>query len=396
MDGGPDDVRVVALRVPRLLMGRGRLQVLAAGTALAAALAGMPAPAGETGAPGTPSGPLAVADDRAPAGLEGVQWAETIAEAGTDSWVRFSLVAATMAVTPPGDGDPAGGRAVVTGMPPITLQSYVDAAARLATEDPSCRLGWSLLAGIGHVESRHGTFRDSFPGIDGTVVPPIIGIPLDGQGVARIGDSDGGRWDGDTVFDRAVGPMQFIPGTWRAFGADGDGNGHADPQNVHDASLAAARYLCAGSGDLSQGSDLRRAVLRYNRSASYADHVLRLAYAYATGEVALRTADGSSETTAETPIARAPVDPGAQVRTVAVMTAAGALPPTGTTVTTSPGTGTSSSSTTTGPTTTGPPTTVPTTTVPTTTVPDTTMPDTTVPTTTVPDTTGLPATPTCT
>jgi membrane-bound lytic murein transglycosylase B len=48
-----------------------------------------------------------------------------------------------------------------------------------------------------------------------------------------------------------MGPMQFIPGTWRLFGVDGDGDGVADPQDVEDASAATAAYLCYGGRDLS-------------------------------------------------------------------------------------------------------------------------------------------------
>ncbi len=46
------------------------------------------------------------------------------------------------------------------------------------------------------------------------------------------------------TYDRAVGPMQFLPGTWGRWGSDGDRDGVSDPQDVDDAALAAARYLC--------------------------------------------------------------------------------------------------------------------------------------------------------
>src|SRR3546814_20580862 len=68
----------------------------------------------------------------------------------------------------------------------------------------------------------------------------------------------GGRWDGDARWDRAVGPMQFIPGTWKSFGVDGSGDGLADPNNVFDAATAAARYLCHGGNDRSTRSEERR------------------------------------------------------------------------------------------------------------------------------------------
>src|SRR2546428_764976 len=75
---------------------------------------------------------------------------------------------------------------------------------------------------------------------NGTTVSPILGPVLDGNGFAAIPDTDGGRLDGNQVWDRAVGPMQFLPSTWTTWSADGNGDHRADPNNVFDASLAAA------------------------------------------------------------------------------------------------------------------------------------------------------------
>ena len=112
-------------------------------------------------------------------------------------------------------------------------------------EDPGCGLPWTLLAAIGRVESDHGRYGGSVLGFDARPQPAIVGIALNGQGPVRaIGDTDDGRWDGDPVWDRAVGPMQFIPGTWATSGRDGDGDGLADPHDLDDAALAAAAYLC--------------------------------------------------------------------------------------------------------------------------------------------------------
>jgi membrane-bound lytic murein transglycosylase B len=145
------------------------------------------------------------------------------------------------------------------GIPAMVLQAYQSAADRIATDIPGCGLRWEVLAGIGKIESSHargGQLNDA-----GVTVPRIIGPVLDGRpGVAAIRDTDGGMWDGDRVWDRAVGPMQFIPGTWRAYGADGDGDGIADPHNVWDSTLSAGRYLCAGGGNLSNNADLRAAL----------------------------------------------------------------------------------------------------------------------------------------
>jgi membrane-bound lytic murein transglycosylase B/chitodextrinase len=171
-----------------------------------------------------------------------------------------------------------------SGIPEVALRAYRAAEASMAQVDPSCRIHWSLLAGIGRVESNHGRFGGAVLRTDGRPDPAIIGIALDGRpGVARISDSDGGRFDGDTTFDRAVGPMQFIPGTWAMVGADGDDDGVADPQDIDDAALGAAVYLCSGSDDLSTQAGREAAVFRYNHAKSYVALVLALADAYRAG-----------------------------------------------------------------------------------------------------------------
>ncbi len=136
----------------------------------------------------------------------------------------------------------------------------------------SCRIRPELLAAIGQVES--GNIGGRSLDAAHRVTPAIYGPPLTGGPFARIGDSDGGALDGSAAFDRAVGPMQFIPQTWRAFAIDGDKDGSAHPQNVYDAAATAARYLCAGGRDLSRPGDLRAAVLSYNYSSDYVATVL--------------------------------------------------------------------------------------------------------------------------
>lgn len=174
--------------------------------------------------------------------------------------------------------------AIVVGsdLPLIALDAYWRAARRMTLLAPRCGIDWSLLAGVGRSESGHGTHGGSTVRPDGSVTNPILGIPLDGtNGTRAIGDSDGGVLDSDPLLDRAVGPMQFLPGTWRRWGADLSGDGFVDPQNLYDAALAAARYLCASGGDLTTPEGRTRAVYAYNRSSSYVDLVLSRASAYA-------------------------------------------------------------------------------------------------------------------
>ncbi|MEM8746877.1 MAG: lytic murein transglycosylase [Actinomycetota bacterium] len=152
----------------------------------------------------------------------------------------------------------------------VALDAYLAAEVTLGETLPTCRLEWWMIAGVGRVESRHGEIGARVVQADGRPSRPIIGIALDGRpGVRAIDDTDGGTLDGDPAWDRAVGPMQFIPETWRIRGRDGDGDGVADPQNLYDAALASATYLCRLGGDLSLRDNLRAAYFGYNTSEHY-------------------------------------------------------------------------------------------------------------------------------
>ncbi|WDV56779.1 lytic murein transglycosylase [Streptomyces coeruleorubidus] len=176
-----------------------------------------------------------------------------------------------------GAGGGAGHQVLGGALPASVFAAYRRAEERLAREAPGCRLRWQLLAAIGQVES--GQARGGRVTSDGTTVAPILGPRLDGVAFALIRDTDGGAHDGDTAYDRAVGPMQFIPSTWARWGADGNGDGRTDPNNVFDAALAAGRYLCAGGRDLSVPAQLDRAILGYNQSTAYL-RTVRAWYAY--------------------------------------------------------------------------------------------------------------------
>jgi membrane-bound lytic murein transglycosylase B len=350
-------------------------------------------PAGALAAGAQPSGALVAVTAGEPNGAE---WArlrleawqrgrEAAAAAERDrAAARQAAAGAGATATPAAWVAPAGGG---RGIPALTLRAYREAAAWAAGYDPGCRLSWTVLAGIGRIESNHGLFGGAATRFSpaGAVSPRITGPPLDGRGVAAIPDSDGGRWDGDTVWDRAVGPMQFIPGTWRSLGRDGNGDQVADPNNLFDAAVSAAGYLCLSGGDLSDPAQLRQAVYGYNHSWSYVDAVLGWAGLYQGG-----VAPGPP-----VPTGTAPPAP-----TSTTAAPGGGPPPSG-----DPTTTTRRTTTTTRPTTTRPPTTTspPTTTTrpPTTTSPPTTGSPTTTtepcqPTTTTTTTTGDPTTTTST
>lgn len=176
-----------------------------------------------------------------------------------------------------------------TEIPARSLLAYARAEIAIQASDPDCKINWATLAGVGRVESHHGRYNGTRIGDDGMLTPPIIGIPLDGSpGVKAIPDTDGGRLDGDTTWDRAVGAMQFLPTTWARWGVRASGDGAApDPQNIDDAALSAATYLCASGGDLSMAEGWWRAVLTYNESVTYGRNVFDGADAYARAAATL-------------------------------------------------------------------------------------------------------------
>jgi hypothetical protein len=166
-----------------------------------------------------------------------------------------------------GQAQPLGLASSASGIPATVLDAYRRAESVLADTTPGCGLEWEVLAAIGKVESGHaaGGAVDA----EGTTLEPILGPVLNGDEFAQIFDTDGGQWDSDAAYDRAVGPMQFIPSTWASWGTDGNGDGLADPNNVYDAALAAGDYLCAGGRDLTDEDGLNSALLSYNHSWDY-------------------------------------------------------------------------------------------------------------------------------
>ena len=163
----------------------------------------------------------------------------------------------------------------------VALDAYLRAETLLSDQDPECGIQWWMIAGIGRVESRHGELGGRSIRADGTTDSPIIGIALDGApGVRAVVDTDGGALDKDPKWDRAVGPMQFIPETWRIRSGDANGDGVSDPHNIYDAAFTTGRYLCVLGGDLTVSSATRSAYYGYNTSTAYVDTVSRHAQRY--------------------------------------------------------------------------------------------------------------------
>ncbi|WP_227463854.1 lytic murein transglycosylase [Nocardioides lijunqiniae] len=167
------------------------------------------------------------------------------------------------------------------GIPERAVLAYARATVQA---DADCGIGWTTLAGIGWVESQHGTIGGRTLRDDGTSSRRILGPALDGVGdVAAIpATADSTRWHGDPRWDHAVGQLQFIPSTWDTWASDGDGDGDANPNDIDDAAYAAARYLCHDGRDLTTGSGWAGGIFSYNHAQSYVDAVYAAATSYAS------------------------------------------------------------------------------------------------------------------
>ena len=137
--------------------------------------------------------------------------------------------------TPSPAAQPAEPLDTVTTPVPGERHTWVPVAKEAAATCPG--LPWSVLVAIGHIESSLGQ---------------------------QTWTSSAG----------AMGPMQFLPSTWAAYGVDGDGDGRTDIMNPVDAVHGAARLLCAnGGGDPER---LASALWNYNHSHDYVGHVIAL------------------------------------------------------------------------------------------------------------------------
>lgn len=169
----------------------------------------------------------------------------------------------------------------VAGIPDRVLLAY------RAVDGWCTGLRWQLLAGIGSIESGHGNSGGASANTEtGEVAPHIFGIPLDGSpGIEQLPI---GRWLGwfglAGPWQQAVGPMQFLPGTFDAWAVDHDGDGVANPHDIDDAVATAANYLCGGRNGAI--TDERAALRRYNNDGSYVTRVLDYADQIGSGDEA--------------------------------------------------------------------------------------------------------------
>lgn len=138
----------------------------------------------------------------------------------------------------------------------------------------SCRVSGELIGAVASAASDHGLLEGFQYNASGTLIPSLYGESGDGSraNLATLIDTDFGAIDDDDVWDRPVGPFQLLPVSWRLYGGDANRDGVEDPQNLWDASAAAAEFLCAmGAGP--DGDDVR-ALRAYTGSERLSQRVL--------------------------------------------------------------------------------------------------------------------------
>ncbi len=126
----------------------------------------------------------------------------------------------------------------------------------MVTAAPDCHLSWALVAAVARVDTSVIADHD------------------------RPADTDAGQYDDDPRTDRPVGPLHLMPATWTLVAVDGDDDGLRDPEDLDDASLAAAVVLCGDGRDLDRQRSLRRALKAFHPSHRYAAIVTHLAQHY--------------------------------------------------------------------------------------------------------------------
>jgi cell wall-associated NlpC family hydrolase len=147
----------------------------------------------------------------------------------------------------------AGGDAALAGAPTALAMQDIPAnylAWYMAAAQTCPGLPWSVLAGIGKVESNHG--RSTLPGV-------------------HSGANSAG----------AEGPMQFLPGTFAEYAVNADPGSLLTPYNPADSIYTAARMLCADGARGGTNASIQQAIFDYNHADWYVTDVLAWAVRYA-------------------------------------------------------------------------------------------------------------------
>jgi cell wall-associated NlpC family hydrolase len=188
-----------------------------------------------------------------------------MAQAGTGTWVWIAAGIAVAVMLPLGllilvasqpssasstaatlSGRPTS--TALSSIPPDYLLWYMDAAQTCPG------LPWSVLAGIGTVESDNG--RSTAPGV-------------------HSGANNAG----------AEGPMQFEPATFARYAVKADPSQPLSPYDPADAIYSAAAMLCDNGARGGSEQGIQQALFAYNHATWYVNEVLKAAARYAGPEI---------------------------------------------------------------------------------------------------------------
>ena len=164
-------------------------------------------------------------------------------------------------------------------IPETALRAYAYAAWAVAKQK-NCNLGWPTLAALGESLSNHGRANDSQLGDDGTTTVPLRGLNLfDPAHPQEVADTDAGLFDGDPTKDIPIGPLQIMPSRWEQFNAAVEPDAKPNPDNINDASLTLAGFLCS-VGDPSTPDGWANGVQQINANPEFVKHVHAIAKKY--------------------------------------------------------------------------------------------------------------------
>ena len=172
------------------------------------------------------------------------------AAAALAAFPLFLILLVTASTGTPAQAAPAA--TGLTGAPTALAMSGIPAdylAWYMAAAKTCPGLPWSVLAGIGEVESSHG--RSALPGV-------------------RSGSNSAG----------AEGPMQFEPATFAQFAVNADPGQPLSPYDPADAIYTAAAMLCDNGASSGTAAGIKRAIFAYNHSWAYVGDVLSWAARY--------------------------------------------------------------------------------------------------------------------
>ena len=164
-------------------------------------------------------------------------------------------------------------------IPETALRAYAYAAWAVAKQK-NCNLGWPTLAALGESLSNHGRANDSQLGDDGTTTVPLRGLNLfDPAHPQEVADTDAGFFDGDPTKDIPIGPLQIMPSRWEQFNAAVEPDAKPNPDNINDASLTLAGFLCS-VGDPSTPDGWANGVQQINANPEFVKQVHAIAKKY--------------------------------------------------------------------------------------------------------------------